>query len=258
MTNSTVEKIWDYSQHAKHYCYRPNYSDKAIDLLVAYIGSYFPKKLLVADIGAGTGNLTIKLIERGCGVDAVEPNDEMRKIGIEATKSAKVSWIKATGTETTLDTGKYDWVTYGSSFNVIDRELGLKESYRLLQSKGFFTCMWNHRMLSCPIQMKVEKIISKHIPQYARGVRREDQRPFLEKYTSLFKDIFYLEVDFCVPRTIDEYVSAWKSVKNKYWDLGTPKGKILFDKIFDEVKTILPKKFCITYTTKAWTVQKSK
>jgi hypothetical protein len=37
-----VEKIWDYSQHAKHYCYRPNYSDKAMDLLVSYVADLAP------------------------------------------------------------------------------------------------------------------------------------------------------------------------------------------------------------------------
>lgn len=44
------------------------------------------KNLKVADIGAGTGNFSIMLLERSCEVVSVEPNDAMREIGIERTK----------------------------------------------------------------------------------------------------------------------------------------------------------------------------
>ncbi|MDR1505083.1 MAG: class I SAM-dependent methyltransferase [Prevotella sp.] len=257
---SKVEKVWDYKGQAKWYGFRPNYSDKAIDILVDYVTLQTERQrdreFHVVDVGAGTGNLTKMLFARGLQVEAVEPNDEMRKIGIETMKGTGVAWIQATGTETTLNSGRYDWVTFGSSFNVIDRELGLKESYRLLKPKGFFTCMWNHRVLNCSIQAKAESIILKHVPCYERGTRREDQRPFLEQYTSLFKDIFYLEVDFYVTRTIDEYINAWRSVKNKYWDVETNEGRNLFNKISDEMRDTLPEKFNIVYTTRAWTVQK--
>jgi ubiquinone/menaquinone biosynthesis C-methylase UbiE len=122
---------WDYSKHAEFYRHRPNYAPKAIDMLIEYTGAKKTDGFMVADIGAGTGNLTKMLLERGLNVTPVEPNEAMREIGIEATKSYDLKWTAGTGTETGLEANKYNWITFGSSFNVIDRELGLKESYRI-------------------------------------------------------------------------------------------------------------------------------
>jgi 16S rRNA A1518/A1519 N6-dimethyltransferase RsmA/KsgA/DIM1 with predicted DNA glycosylase/AP lyase activity len=111
VTQELVEKHWDYSQHAKYYEYRPNYNSKAIDLLTHYVSAHQSSDFQIADIGAGTGNLTIMLLERGFTVTAVEPNDEMREIGIERTATAQnVKWIKANGVDTTLADSYADWV----------------------------------------------------------------------------------------------------------------------------------------------------
>lgn len=258
MTQELVEKHWDYSQHAKYYEYRPNYNSKAIDLLTHYVGAHQSSDFQIADIGAGTGNLTIMLLERGLAVTAVEPNDEMREIGIERTATVQnVKWIKANGVDTTLVDSYADWVTFGSSFNVMDRELALKESCRVLRKNGFFSCMWNHRNLHDPIQEAAENIIVQFVPDYDRGVRREDQRPILEQHSNLFKEILYLESDFEVPRTIDEYIMAWRSVKNRYWDLSTTEGETLFSRITETMRKQLPAAFSIRYTTRAWTAQKA-
>ncbi|KGI54119.1 class I SAM-dependent methyltransferase, partial [Campylobacter sp. MIT 97-5078] len=72
-----VEQNWDYTKHAKFYEYRPNYAPKSIDMLLCLAKGENKNVLKVADIGAGTGNLSIMLLERGCTVVAVEPNDAM-------------------------------------------------------------------------------------------------------------------------------------------------------------------------------------
>lgn len=255
MTTNLVKKEWDYSLHAEFYQYRPNYAPKAIDMLVEYVR---PSQgtINVADIGAGTGNLSVMLAERGLKVTAVEPNDPMREIGEKRTADTTIHWVKAEGTHTRLPNKSYDWVTFGSSFNVIDREAGLRETARLLVSGGYFTCMWNHRNLHDPIQNQAEEIILKYVPDYDRGVRREDQRPIIEN-SPLFKNIFYLEMDFEFEQTIETYLNAWKSVKNRYWDLSTQEGKTLFDKIQRDMVQELPTTFSIQYTTRAWTAEKN-
>jgi ubiquinone/menaquinone biosynthesis C-methylase UbiE len=256
MQQKMVGKNWDYSKSAEFYKYRPNYSPKAIKMLEAYVDAEDKENFSVADIGAGTGNLTIMLLNDGFKrVTAVEPNDEMRKIGEDVTSGTTAKWVRATATETTLG-DQYNWVTFGSSFNVIDRNTALVETYRILKDGGYFTCLWNHRNLLCPIQKQAEDIIESFIPEYDRGVRREDQRPFLEKNAINFKDICYIEVDFNVTRTIDEYILAWKSVKNRFWDLEAIEGGGLFSKIENKMRKDLPKIFEIQYTTRAWTMQK--
>lgn len=257
MVQNFIEKHWDYSLNAKYYGFRPNYSDKAVDLLVNYVGAEKSSDYSIADIGAGTGNLSILFLNRGLHVIAIEPNDEMRNIGIKRTgKSKKIKWVKANGVNTTLNSKSVNWVSFGSSFNVMDRNSALKETHRILKDNGFFTCMWNHRNLNDPIQEIAEDTIVEFVPDYNRGVRRENQRQIIEENRNLFKDIFYLELDFTIERTIDDYINAWRSVKNKYWDFSTSEGNDLFQKIILKMKERLPRKFNLKYTTRAWTVQK--
>lgn len=257
MTRTLIEKHWDYSLHARYYEFRPNYNPRAIDLLSRYVDARQTEEYRVADIGAGTGNLTIMLLARGLSVTAVEPNNEMRAIGIERTAASdNVTWVQANGLETTLEDSSVNWVTYGSSFNVMDRGMALKEAHRIARKNGYITCMWNHRNLHDQVQEQAEQIIEYFVPSYDRGVRREDQRPILEEHDTLFKEIMYLETDFEVPRTIDEYINAWKSVKNRYWDLSTEDGARLFSSITERMRQELPPVFSIRYTTRAWTAQR--
>lgn len=251
-----VEQVWDYTKHAKYYEYRPNYAPKAIDILCGYALGRAGDTSIVADIGAGSGNLSIMLLERGLEVVAIEPNDAMREIGVERTKGAKIQWKRALGIETGIESQSMDWVCFGSSFNVMDRGLALQETHRILKKNGYFSCMWNHRNLKDPIQERAEKIIMSLVPSYERGVRREDQRPFLEEHRALFDEIFYLELDFYFHQTIENYINAWKSVKNPYWDLESQAGEELFEKISCRMRDELPSEFDIQYTTRAWSAQK--
>lgn len=251
-----VENHWSYTKHAKFYEYRPNYAPKAIDVLKTYVEADTKNDFKVADIGAGTGNLSIMLLERGLNTISIEPNDAMREIGIEKTEGANIQWKRATGLETTLEDNCVDWVTYGSSFNVMDRDLALKEAHRLLKDGGYVSCMWNHRDLDDPLQKQAESIIEEFVPTYERGTRREDQRPVFARNTNLFDEVYYMEVDFYFSQSIETYILAWQSVKNKYWDLNTEEGKELFEKITNKMKKDLPSEFDIKYTTRCWTAKK--
>ncbi len=248
-----VEQVWDYTKHAKFYEYRPNYAPTSIDMLLSIFGG---RKCRVADIGAGSGNLSIMLLERGCEVVAVEPNDAMREIGEQRTQGQNIKWVRASGIDSTLEDGGFDWVTFGSSFNVMDREKALKEAHRLLKSSGYFSCMWNHRDLNDPIQKTAEDIISSFVPNYTRGTRREDQRPIIESHKELFDSIIYLEEDFYFDQSIENYINAWKSVKNPYWDLDTTQGQELFAAIIEKMRQTLPQNLHIKYTTRCWSAKK--
>lgn len=251
-----VEQVWDYTKHAKFYEYRPNYADKSIDMLLSLAKNEPNERLRVADIGAGTGNLSVMLLERGCEVVSVEPNDAMRELGIERTKGANIKWVRATGLETKLEDASFDYVTFGSSFNVMDRNKALEEAHRLLKKGRYFSCMWNHRDLNDAIQKTAQSCILKLVPHYETGVRREDQRPVIEKRRDLFDLIVYLEEDFYFHQSRQNYILAWQSVKNPYWDLETKEGQALFEKIVALWEKELPEEFDIKYTTRAWSAKK--
>ncbi|MCI5967957.1 class I SAM-dependent methyltransferase [Helicobacter sp.] len=250
-----VEQVWDYTKHAKFYEYRPNYAPATLDMLVALVGRNHTE-IKVADIGAGTGNLSIMLLERGCKVVAVEPNDAMREIGEKRTKGQDIEWVRAIGVDSTLESNAFDWVTFGSSFNVMDRRKALEESHRLLKKGSYFSCMWNHRDLNDAIQKIAEDVIMQFVPNYTRGVRREDQKPFLLEQKDLFDGIIYTEEDFYFHQSLENYINAWRSVKNPYWDLETKEGEELFEKITQELAKKLSNAFDIKYATRCWSARK--
>lgn len=243
---------WDYSQQAAYYKYRPNYPAKVIDCIMEYADLAAKKDFRVADIGAGTGNLTVLLAKYPCFITAVEPTPAMSDIGKQRTKKLnQISWIKADGCNTTLPAEAFDLVTFGSSFNVLDRAKALVETARILKKGGVFSCLWNHRDLNADFQKEVDAIIKEIIPEYEYGVRRQDQRNVIEN-SGLFADIMYLEMDFVFRQTLENYINAWKSVKNKYWDLATPEGKKVFEAICDKIYSRLPPEFSIKYTCRSW------
>ncbi|MBP9863842.1 methyltransferase domain-containing protein [Patescibacteria group bacterium] len=258
-STSQATKAWDYTDQAAYYRFRPNYAEKAIDDVCAYVNAK-ADQFVVADVGAGTGNLTVMLLARQLPCIAIEPNDAMRTIGIESTKEFEhISWRTGTGEHTTLDDASVDWFAMGSSFNTTDREATLKEAHRVLKPGGYFSCMWNHRDLEDPIQKRIEDIILSIVPTYQRGTRREGQADIILS-SKLFNDVHYIEQPQQVERTLEEYMNGWKSVKNIYWDHETEQGKQTFKAIEDAVKKEFGHldKLHLTYVTRIWTARVQK
>jgi ubiquinone/menaquinone biosynthesis C-methylase UbiE len=200
---------WDYSTLADAYLKRPDYADAAIDAMLSISGT--KKGHNICDVGAGVAHLTLMLAERGLDVVAVEPNDAMRANGIKRTeKYVNVRWYEGTGEETGQVTQNFNLVTFGSSFNVCDRQQALKETARILKPGGWFACMWNHRQLEDPIQAQIEAIIKSWVPDYGYGTRREDQTTIIDA-SGLFGPVVHLDSRVLHEQSIDECVEAWRS-----------------------------------------------
>ena len=181
---------WDYTSLADAYLRRPDYTNAAIDAMLSIAGTKRGDKF--CDVGAGVAHLTLMLAARSLDVVAIEPNDAMRTNGIKRTeKLANVCWHEGTGEETGQASQTFDMVTFGSSFNVCDRQQALKETARILKPRGWFACMWNHRQLEDPIQSQIEDIIKDHVTGYSYGTRREDQTGIINT-SGLFGSVVHL------------------------------------------------------------------
>lgn len=200
---------WDYTTLADAYLKRPDYADAAIDAMLSIAGA--EKKDKFCDVGAGVAHLTLMLAARGLDVVAVEPNDAMRANGIKRTeKLGNVRWHEGTGEATGQTEQTFDMVTFGSSFNVCDRQQALKETARILKPRGWFACMWNHRQLEDPIQAQIEAIIKARVSGYGYGTRREDQTVVIDA-SGLFGPVVHLDSRVMHEQTIEECVEAWRS-----------------------------------------------
>jgi ubiquinone/menaquinone biosynthesis C-methylase UbiE len=200
---------WDYTTLADAYLRRPDYADAAVDAMLAIMGARKGDK--ICDVGAGVAHLTLMLAARGMDVTAVEPNDAMRVNGMKRTKElTNVRWQEGTGEQTGQPSQTFNVVTFGSSFNVCDRQVALKETARILRPRGWFACMWNHRELDDPIQMEIEAIAKKWVKDYGYGSRREDQTAIIDA-SGLFGPVVHLESRIIHEQAIEECVEAWRS-----------------------------------------------
>lgn len=243
---------WDYTTLADAYLKRPDYADAAIDAMLSIAGAEKGDKF--CDVGAGVAHLTLMLAARGLDVTAVEPNDAMRANGIKRTTSMNnVRWHEGTGEHTGQSAQSFDMVTFGSSFNVCDRQLALKETTRILKPRGWFACMWNHRQLDDSIQSEIESIIKSRVAGYGYGTRREDQTTVIDT-SGLFGAVVHLDSRVMHEQTIAECVEAWRS----HATLERQAGAAFLDvvqAIEDYLQGLGKASIQIPYSTNIWVAQ---
>lgn len=248
---NNINVSWDYTQRAATYDLRADYDDGAILELLRETGC--EPNTEVAEVGAGTGKLSKLLLSHGLVVSAVEPNDAMRKIGIQNTSGKTISWTKAAGEDTGLPEAAFQACFFGSSFNVVDQEKGLNEAARLLMNNGYFGCMWNHRDLDDPLQKSVEEAIISLIPSYSYGARREDPTAVVAGHPS-FGPVKKIERKFVAQIPSADWLDAWKSHATLARQAGTH-----FAEVIELINNLLASRPSVEvpYHTRIWYAQRN-
>lgn len=244
---------WDYTNLAEAYLRRPEYAHSAISQMLERAG--VKPGDAACDVGAGAAHLTLELAKFGLKVWAVEPNDAMRANGVKRTAEfSNVQWFEGVGEDTGMESSRFDLVTFGSSFNVCDRQLALKETCRILKPQGWFACMWNHRDLDNPLQQSIEEVIKKNIPGYSYGTRREDQTAVIDA-SGLFGPVEFVsgQVEHHIPA--EDFIEGWKSHGTVY-----RQSPEVFDKIIGEIRQVVEslgqETVTVPYTTRIWMARK--
>jgi SAM-dependent methyltransferase len=116
---------------------RPSYPPEAIDwLLPAGV-----RKVL--DLGAGTGKLTTRLVERGLDVVAVDPIPDMLEL-LRASLPNTVA-LEGTAEEIPLEDNSVDAVLVAQAWHWVDPERAIPEVTRVLRPGGRLGLVWNTR-----------------------------------------------------------------------------------------------------------------
>lgn len=124
------------------------------------------KKLVVADVGAGTGIFTSQLLESGWRVEAVEPNADMRhflqqKLG----EKANCQVVAGSAQDTKLLAHSVDLVTAAQAFHWFDPMAFKKECQRILKPKGYVIIVYNSRFQDAHPDQLI-KILHQYCPRF--------------------------------------------------------------------------------------------
>lgn len=116
---------------------RPGYPAEAITSILG------DEPLTVADLGAGTGILTRRLVACGHRVTAIEPDDAMRARLADTTPAATV--LAGSAERVPLPDASVDAVLVGQAYHWFDQERAHAEIARVLRPGGVLAALWNLR-----------------------------------------------------------------------------------------------------------------
>lgn len=125
------------SQAAAYERGRPSYPPEAIDWLLP------PGAHDVLDLGAGTGKLTTRLVERGLNVVAVDPLAEMLEVLSNSLPDTPA--LLGTAEEIPLPDNSVDAVLVAQAWHWVDPERAIPEVAGVLRPGGRLGLVWNVR-----------------------------------------------------------------------------------------------------------------
>ncbi|WP_167105584.1 class I SAM-dependent methyltransferase [Mycobacterium sp. DL592] len=138
MTESRRQRSLSFGSEAAAYERgRPSYPPEAIDWLLP------PGARDVLDLGAGTGKLTTRLVERGLDVIAVDPIAEMLELLSSALPDTPA--LLGTAEQIPLPDNSVDAVLVAQAWHWFDPEQAVAEVARVLRPGGRLGLVWNTR-----------------------------------------------------------------------------------------------------------------
>lgn len=202
-----------FSDRVENYVrYRPGYPREVLDLLRTECG--LQPTHIVADIAAGTGAFTRLLLENGNSVFAVEPNLEMREMGIHLLERyPRLVSIAGTAEETTLRSASVDLVVAAQAAHWFDLPRARAEFVRILRPNGWCALIWNERRTSnTPFLRDYEQLLLTYATDY-KEVRHERTTAAIHEF---FAPALYKESVFTLSQKFDYEGAAGRLLSSSY------------------------------------------
>ena len=250
VAGDAAARRWDYSNLAASYDLRVDYSSVLIADILQELGLKAGDAAL--DVGAGTGKLTALLRAFGLDVIAIEPNAAMNSLALEKPSLDETLWVAACGEALPIAARAVRLAAYGSSFNVLETQSALDECARVLQPRGHWLAVWNHRDLQDPLQREVEAVLHFHLPNFDYGSRRESPAGVVESHPAFGAASAY-EHRFVAELRSDAWMRAWQSHATLQRQAGPRLATILGD---IEALVAGAERVSVPYFTRAWSARR--
>ena len=225
--------------------YRQRFSGKA-DLYAAGRPSYAADFLLelsekygvgagcaAADIGSGTGILTRQMLELGCEVYAVEPNEDMRRIAERDLGSCPgFHSVHGDAAETKLPPHSMDIITAAQAFHWFPVEAFRRECLRIGKPGCMVFLIWNQRDMEAEVTRELERLykqFGKDFHGFNLGLQKDDPR---------IRDFFcgkYQETDYANPLYYDRAGFVTRCLSSSH---SPQAGEPHFEEYIEEVNQI--------------------
>jgi SAM-dependent methyltransferase len=172
-TELPIDPTQRFSDRVENYRkYRPSYPAALYEYLREEAG--LRANDFVADIGSGTGLLSMLFLDRGHEVFGIEPNDAMRS-GAEEIFADRPNFHSVNGRAEAipLPYASVDFVVVGQAFHWFDPAATKAEVRRILRSDCQAALIWNNRRLeSNAFQHDYELLLEKFGVDYSQVSRR--------------------------------------------------------------------------------------
>ena len=225
--------------------YRQRFSGKA-DLYAAGRPSYAPAFLrelseaygigagsAAADIGSGTGIMTRQLLELGCEVYAVEPNEDMRRLAERDLGSCPAFHsVPGDAAATGLPDQSVDIITAAQAFHWFPTEDFRRECLRIGRPGCPVFLIWNQRDMEAGVTRALAGLyerFGKDFHGFNLGLRQDDPR-----IREFFSDD-YREKDYANPLHYDRAGFITRCLSSSH---SPQEGEANFEAYIEEVNRI--------------------
>ncbi|NHJ03313.1 MAG: class I SAM-dependent methyltransferase [Candidatus Heimdallarchaeota archaeon] len=202
-----------FSDRVENYVkYRPSYPEKLIQELEKK--QVITRDTVIADIGSGTGIFTELLLNTGCQVYAIEPNDDMRAVAEKKLqKISNFASVSGTAENTKLTNNSIDLITVAQAFHWFDLEKTRIEFQRILKEKGYIALVWNVRLLKIDFQKDYNELLLQYCPEYIsvnhRRISEENIKKFFGSTVNYFscENSQFFDLDGLIGRVLSSSYS---------------------------------------------------
>jgi ubiquinone/menaquinone biosynthesis C-methylase UbiE len=119
---------------------RPDYPRRVFDVLVERCGLGPGTRVL--EIGAGSGQATLPLLDRGAQVTVVEPGDALARRLVERTSGRSIDFIVSVFEDVEFAEASFDLAASATAFHWVDLAVGLERCARFLRDGGWLALWW--------------------------------------------------------------------------------------------------------------------
>jgi SAM-dependent methyltransferase len=164
-----VELARSFDRIGDRYDARPDYPPQVFELLAERCGLGAGADVL--EVGAGVGQATLPMLDRGAAVTVVDPGAALMQRLLDRTTGRRIEIIVSEFERASLPAAAFDLVTSATAFHWVEPITGMAQCARVLRPKGWLAVWWTlfgDESRPDPFHDALEPLLETRAPQLVR------------------------------------------------------------------------------------------